>query len=299
MPRQNYTDDIVAEQSFASWHEYINHVCNAPFYSYEKNEDRKSRRVTYAGGWAGTGTWEAAEKLAREGWPDLGVHVKTLSDDLFAKLSKYCLRPEPRYVYEGHGLDVGRWIDGEPEHWLVMEEGETLGNGQRVARIVYNQTASCGISTEVMRAKGATVAALVRLLDYADIRSEIELIGVLREDYKRGKRIIYRVDVKNASQDLDFDIVSFALAHPASFRRIGFACMETFPKDVCEQFEISQNGSYSYPADLNATERANCDVYIGSQLYGEPEWTDTQSAQQWVLKQLVNVGVQLTEEAPV
>lgn len=289
---RNYTGNIVEEQSYLNWYDFVNHCESAT-----PNSTRRESRVDGDREWNGTKTWEKALTLARKGWPELGVKVKLLSDDLFAKLSRYCMRPEPHYKTEGNILDVGRWLDGEPEHWLVMDESETTSQGKRVCRIVYNQTASAGVSTEVMQAKGATIAALVRLLDYADIRSEIELIGVIAKGYgndNNSDRIAYRVNVKDAAQDLDFDIVSFALGHPASFRRMGFACMETFSAETCKWHA---NYNYGYPSDLNASERSACDVYVGSQMLGEPQWTDTRACQKWVLSQLQSLGVTLSEEA--
>ena len=287
------TNAIVAEMSFRDWASYVAHVEHAPANNGDAEVKRSSRRKR-PDSWQGTNTWSEALELAKRGWPEIGAEVKLRSDSLFEQLSKYCFRPEPRYVDEGHVLDIGRWVTGEPEHWLAMEETETLQSGKRICKITYNQCASAGISLGVMQAKGATIVALVRLLDYCDIRTEIELISIHSSQVPSiSPRVCYRVLLKTAAQDLDFDLVAFALAHPASFRRLGFACCETFPAKICDEFGFNRPGSYGYVSDLTPAEQNLCDVYVGSQMLGAPQWTNVSECQKWVLRQLANRGVAL------
>lgn len=244
--------------------------------------------------WTGGVDWTGALALAKNGWPEKGSLIQAKALPLFDKLASAIIRPEPRYVTEGNVLDIGRWIEGEPEHWLMMAEGDNPTFGHQIAKVVYNISASAGVSTDVMMAKGATIATVIRLLEYAGFRVELELVSALisqRWEEQNAYRAVARVPVKMADQDLDMDRIAFALAHPASFRRIIFSLFETMDKEWTSRCHIGS--SYGYPENLRSNEYSPEALYIGSSMLGEPEWTDEDSAISWVFEQLERFEVPL------
>lgn len=287
------TSKIEYSKQFANWTELLTFATTEPA-SVDHESSRRS--ASYGDYFTNTKTWEDAVKLATFGWTGIGDAISNLSDSLVKHLSQYILIPETRYAQEGAILDVARWLDGEPEHWMIRDESESTNTGNRVAHVVYNMSASAGVSTEAMKAKGAAIAALVRLLDFSGIRTELDVISVVGYSYYDGcDACEFRVHMKSASQDLDYDLMAFALAHPSMFRRIGFSILESFPKPLAEKYRFTERGHFSYPCDYSSDLANKYNVYIGSSMAGEPYWQSTEDVQEWILKQLTKAGVNLKE----
>lgn len=279
-----YRDD------FVNWGEYLEALENRKN-NHGGTPASRNENKYYNSAWSGTDTWKEAFNLAKNGYPDLANKINPLSVKLFNKISRYILRPETVYHTEGYVLDVGRWIDGEPEHWLVREETENEMLGQKIAHIIYNGTVSCGIPRDVMEAKGATICSLIKALDYANIRCDLTLVYV-----NKSGPTLCTVKLKTAAQDLDMDLVSFAIGHVASFRRVQFGLWETWPTEILRTMGVWPDRGYGYVDELTNKDYSSMDLYIGGSEYGNPNWTDTNSAIAWVKQQLIKFGVVLQEE---
>lgn len=280
---------------FNSWGEFVNQAVNGESSMKEsERSSRKSDNYSYNAAWSGTDTFPEAVTEARKGYPAVSEKINKLSASMFEKLSKYCMKPDPAYVTEGSILDVGRWVSGEPEHWLIMDEAESLISGKRVARITYNIAASAAVERKVLEAKGAAIVTLVKLLDYSGIRTELELVMRTTGGYgETSQHGTYAIAVKTASQDLDLDLVSFAIGHVASFRRLGFSVMETFPPDI--RANVGIPGGYGVPTDLEASEYSSSDLYIPKAHVYETQWSTPEAAEAWILESLVKCGATLKE----
>jgi hypothetical protein len=147
-----------------------------------------------------------------------------------------------------------------------------------------------------MVARGAAVVALARLLDYLGIRTEIYIFSSISEHYRSGKKLLFSALVKSANQDFDITRLAFSLAHPAMFRRLVFAWMETVPKDLLSTFVIYPSAMYGYPAEPSQStlDSYNFDVFLGEAMWGEVQWTTPRKAQEWIVGELRKVGIELT-----
>jgi hypothetical protein len=276
-------------QTFYTWGEYLKFAMDAP----NETEYDSSRKTGgyYGKGWSGTDTWEEALKLAIDGWHDGECKANGVAAPILDKLSSLVERQEIVYDVEGMGLDVAAYLKGEPECWQKIETHTVDGTGTRQLRVVYNSAASCGVSAEVLNAKGATVAALVQLLEFAGNRVELWDLAMCSGGWDRKKPVYEaRVLVKAADQELDMGRVIFALAHPANMRRLGFSVQERNK----EQAESLGSG-YGCPVETLDDKESRGDIYIGSSYYGEPQWTDTKQATDWVVKTLKEQGVKMLD----
>lgn len=289
MTYKSITDHV----SFHSWRELLDFASDAPQTIDTDNQSRHTIKDGYkylGDDFYGTSNWETAIGLARNGWSNIGTDINKLSSLLFDRVSRYCLRPETAYATEGVNLDTGRWLEGEPEHWLVQADSEDLlARDNRVVRILYNTATSSAVSAKTMQAKGTVVVSLIRLLDYVGIRTELWLTKVLGLD----KKCLLTVPVKLASQDLDMDIVAFALAHPSCNRRIMFSVMERCDKRIWDTYF---SHSYGIPNDIDSIDLSPNDIYIPKSRSGDPQWTDPALAEAWILDHLAKCGVQLKRD---
>jgi len=268
-----------------SWGEYIEEA--------EKQTPGRSRTSRNADAnqyWDLGCGFDNAIKMAREGWDEGEQFTKRYSAGLFESLSTVVEREYPVYDVEGTEIDIARFMDGEPECWQRMETRVTEGTGRKLIRIVLNMATSGGVSGATMLAKGAAIAALAELLEFAGHGVQIDLVdgtsagGMLH--------IETWIRIKDFDQPIDLPRVAFALAHPATQRRLWFAMAENFPADIYQAVVADQ--SYGRPADINEQDRG--DVYIGRSMYPAIEWSNEGIAQQWVLEQLRRQGVVLKEQ---
>lgn len=231
--------------------------------------------------------YKGAVRLAREGWPEgleLIAPVLARVDELVAHAM-----PEPQPVYDvvGDAPDVGAYLAGVPENMLTQEEAE---GRHRLVRLLVNVSASWGVSSATIRARGTLACALADALERAGYRCEI--FAVFSTDTRDGKHRSFTVRtlLKRAEEPLCMDRIVFALVHPAFMRRILFRIVEQIPDEDFRESFIG-NGGYGRPASIVGDKG---DVVI-SEMYGH-DWTAERIAEE-VARYLAEVGVHM-EGAP-
>ena len=189
---------------------------------------------------------------------------------------------------EGIGIDVARFCAGEPECWTDVVQHEASGPS-RVLRLVVGGFVSCGIDAAVFTRRGAAILSLVELLERAGRRVEVTLTFALAT-YSSVPELEFRVRLKDAEQPIDVPRLAFAIANPATFRRLCFAAMEGTEGIgvACARAQYSRGG-------LQCTERG--DIYLPQATLGESQWATPASAQAWVLAELQRLGVELRSAA--
>lgn len=237
--------------------------------------------------WSGTRTWDAALQLAVDGWPEGERHIAPLTLDLFDRLATLIERPYYVFDVEGQDFDVARVVEGEPECWQQERTVVTEGTGRKVVRLVADGFVSAGIDRAVIIARGAAICALAQLLEYAGHGAQIDLCYA---GSGHGRGLIETcVRVKDADQPLDLPRAAFALAHPSSFRRIGFSVMEALPAWARRYFGIPAfYTSPAYPEDKG-------DVFIQRAGLYDGQWSSPEAARAWIIEQLKAQGVAVHE----
>ena len=178
-----------------------------------------------------TETFEEAVGLARAGWAEGTAKVVEHREQATAFLAaaKTAKSREFGWDVEGHFIDVGRYLEGEPECC-----GNEFDGGEKVAsRVVslrINQAVSGSVEGDSICARGVTVLCAVDLLESCGIRCEIILsIGNVSSNSAGSVKDLEaesHVLIKRASDPVDLDRLAFWIAHPASFRRFGFRFLE-------------------------------------------------------------------------
>lgn len=119
------------------------------------------------------------------------------------------------YDVEGDWLDVGRYLEGQPE---VFGQG-LMGNPTNVfANVVINLSTSAGVPESAMRRRGERLIRLVDWLENQRIRVRISALASNECHHTE-------ITVKDHGDSLDLDSLAVAV-HPDFFRRLVFRQME-------------------------------------------------------------------------
>lgn len=219
----NEAGDIIRE--FASWYEFVKCVTDPTLNAWGTRHQSSHR--TNDSGWSGTPTWEDAVRMATiTGWPE---GRKLLTDQLAIVRPK----PEPyksiEYSVAGAFPMVPNYCAGDPE-CMVIDPGADIRNSKPIVRIDYNHWIHAGVTVEAMMLRGAAVISLAETLEARGYSTELRIIGNT-QSYARGRVKTWRYSIvyKRAGEPLDLDRAAFAIAHPASMRRLAFALLEQSP----------------------------------------------------------------------
>jgi hypothetical protein len=259
---------------------------------YASRENPASER------WDLNTNWTKAVELAERGWPEGRKLIESLSGAIYDDVSRMVEVQEIRFDVEGEcGIDMGRLMEGEPECVMTTQTTEEVreGVGNQLIRVVLNLAASCGVSADVLKARGAATVALVDLLESTGKRCEVWFAVAVQAHHKGSNRLqeIW-VQVKKPGESLQIDQVAYALAHPAAFRRLYFAAVEQCAPGWC--LGVSPEGfAYGYPCDL-ATLREPGEIRIEKAFYGDVAWSNPVEARKWVIARLREQGVTVEDK---
>lgn len=272
-------------EEFASWDTFVNYVTTKG--KYPALHDHSASTPSSPSWDLDTG-WGEAVKLAREGWED-GTHALVqLSAKLTDSIASRIERFDPYYHLEAGGnLDIARYLDGEPECWLKLESVVTEGQGLKHITVVYANVGSASISAETMLARGAATASLIECLEFAGHR--VRLVSAIPVE-ERGHQSLGLITIKTFDQPMDTARLTYAIAHPAAFRRLGFAWIERLP--VEHQRELGE--WYGMPA-MDIPQAYKGDIYLGPMVGGERDWNTPGVAEAWVIEQLKAQGIDLAD----
>lgn len=247
----------------------------------DTQQDRSSQRVD---SFYGTRTFTDAMDLARKGWPEGLAIARRFQTRLAHLIQARVTQPIIRYDVTGDAFDVGRIATGEPECCMSFDEEDNGRERGKITRVVANLGASGALSTDTLAMRGAAVVALVNTLEQFGHRCVVDVVHSVGH-YEAWIR------VKDASMPLSLDTIAFFVAHPASFRRIGFSLMEHESAQDRDAHGFYTGGGYGYPTDVD--DRG--DIYLPSALSGTA-WNERQTMD-WILARLQEQGIKIAETA--
>ena len=257
-------------------------------------DERASQRREHNGEFTGARDWTSALKLARGGWTEGAEKIENISAKIATSLSSF--RPETRMREVGPGtINMGRYIQGHPQPYAVRVNSHRQGGKSRhgkIVRIALNIAVSGGIETDVLIARGAAVAALVRCLEQADYRVQVTIVAANRGGWLQDdkKPLDTRCVIKRADQKMSFPVLAFTLAHPSMFRRVIFSVWEHAPESIRTEYGFSLGGGYGLVGDDEEI-RSQSDLYLEGAEYGDENFISPEYARTWVIDRLRDQGV--------
>jgi len=255
----------------------------------ENRKDQRSSRHTEEGEdtWSGTKTYEECQELAEKGWADGLEYVeevrKRMSHIIASKIKAY----HPRYAEAGDEIDVGAYLDGDPEHWIEFHEVETDGVGGKIVRVLVNVAVSCSVDKEYFIHRGAAVVGLIEQLQQCGFSVEMTLVSTTISD--KGTIHQYEIPVKRSDEHLDGDRAAFMIIHPSILRRLVFSAKEQEETD-------DYTSGYGVPENIVG---ASDKDFVFDRIHGgddlEP-WKTVESAANAVIQALVERDLITLEE---
>jgi hypothetical protein len=168
--------------------------------------------------------YRGACRLAKDGWSEG-------ANDLDARLQ--AIMPASGrtarwgYSVAGSSVNIGRFLTGNPR-CMRSRSRRDMGSAP-VFHIVVNVVASCAVRGEQMANYGTAIVGLIDRLENTGKRVALDVMSVTKAN---DTRLATGWRVKAAGDHVDLGAIAFAIAHPAAFRRFGFAMMERSPNSA-------------------------------------------------------------------
>lgn len=209
--------------------------------------------------WTGTEDYAAAAALAQTGWAEGAKKIAKARRELEphikpARAIAQRRRLQSHYSVAGEGVDMGRYIQGNPE-CMVDYRHQVKMRSTRIVTLLVSCSCSSNISNKQIINRGACIAAAVELLEMAGLAVEVIIANAVKS---RNHSICQQsVIAKPAGERLDTAQLAYILAHPSFLRRTMFSVKEKFSEDIREEYGFSVRGSYygfpTYTTYRNAT----------------------------------------------
>lgn len=277
---------------FDNWQSWLYYTCEKAHDTANADMGQASRREGERE-WYGTDNFANAEALARKGWREGAKHVEAFQAVLTERIVGRIEKEDVAFDTEGAGFDVGRMLTGEPEHWVRWEtlNDAAVAPANRCVHIIMNGTVHCGVDRRTIIARGAAVAALAALLEYAGYNVRLDVV------HASGWRTMhaYVIRIKDYGQPVDAGTLAFAVAHPSSLRRLAFSAMEHETREEREANGYQNMGGYGSPGDLPPAEREGAIYVAAGSVNNHGSWEDSNAAEAWVLDQLAEHGIRLVD----
>lgn len=195
------------------------------------NPDVFNSSITGDPEWTGTKSLDEALSYLRYGDKKSGSTLKKTRDKLHLKSgttdvsnSYHSNIPE-----RGPSLDIGRFVQDDPDMWMNHRTRVIDGRGNRLARVFINTAASCSVPASDMMRRMVNVACAVKELKQAGYSIGL-YAGELLSIYEHGKGDFSRVEtsvrISEWGHTVSDDILAFIGGNPSFLRRIIFACNE-------------------------------------------------------------------------
>jgi len=196
--------------NFANTQELIEYIKQAP----KAGNSRKERDQDFC-----SYEWDETLEALSSGWKE-SKQIKINADTLNVMGTGTGYTTE--YDVVGDFLDIGTHLSGVPECWgSMIEEPRAM----KKAKILVDLFTSWRKSQEEVGNRGSAIISLIDRMREAGYFLEIELrcrmIGVVPNDtyFEYGLTV-------STDNGYSRDMLAFLVAHPGSFRRVGFAIME-------------------------------------------------------------------------
>lgn len=279
---------VNVRESFDSWTEFVDRAARSTSY----------RDTSHSAGndWAGGVSFDGALQLARDGWAEGADRLADMTARLEGRLANRVTVQTPGYSVAGPGvLDMGRYLTGHPEAFMVWKDSETVSETESprgVLRILINGCSSWHVDAETIFWRGAAAVAIVDMAERAGARCEVEMVERVNCYGDGGYNTAdTRILLKRAQDHVETDLLAYALAHPATLRRLTFGYWETLSETERAALQFVPYGTYGTPGDVPADERDGL-IYIPA-LLGRGPFASGESTAQWVIAELAKNGIEV------
>ena len=256
-----------------------NHPTDSDWRYLSSKRDRASREWDFHLG------YDRAVEMVVTGWQEKAQELENLADRMSADYEAQ----GHTWVFSDSGddIDVSRFLDGEPDHWIEHRPTEAR---EITVKVDLSYNANVGASQAFKR--GAAVYAVVRALEKAGV--SVAVVGLLSSESNFGSNNYYynEIELKKAKEYIDPSRLAYFLAHPAFFRRLGFRLKECYGKENNVFTSVTANYGHSYNVLELIPDEPN-QVVIREMRSYQRQWDNEQSAIAAIVKEFSDQGVQI------
>lgn len=266
---------------FDSYHEYVR-FAEQDVSDVNRRNGHTSGRKKGDAGWTGTATFDEAIELATTGWSEARAEFEGIASEVKDRIGQVMdLSFEPTFDVTGVCVDVGRMMSGEPE-CMVMPTLTPVPKTTSMVSIMIETCVSCSVEAKTYIKRGATILALLDVIRQLNIPAEVWL------SCDNGNTV-HLAPIVEPGQHIDIDSLAFAIAHPSSLRRIGFAAQEAENHDVGWGYGMAQERMH--PASI---EEINPTIALNGVRTSIGEAGDViNKPVEWIINQLKGAGLEV------
>lgn len=178
-----------------------------------------------------TRTFEDAVALARDGWANGLRDVSRLLEELYVTSDVMEFDDRAGFDVAGPYPMVPLYCAHDPMHFRV--EGMSRAPTP-VIELVLQVGAHAGTTARQMMNFGASFLAFVDRLEAGGQRVGVSFVMVFKDSMMASGTgtMTVQTRVKRPEDPVSLDTLTFAVAHPGTFRRLGFALLESWRTDA-------------------------------------------------------------------
>lgn len=213
---------IVVQFADSGW-EAVQWIRATPDAGWNRGHTGSNAPVQQWGSRLGTGEVdkEGAFRLVTEGWEE---GVAKMHHGLHAMLNVNAPGINRwRHDVAGEQPDIYRALGGDPR---AMRRRAFTKGSKPIIHIIVNTAMKAGAKDTHTMNYGIAILGLIDYLESRGKRVELDRLGVVSGDFLDGRRSMQGWKVKRADEAPDLSAIAFAIAHPASHRRVVWAMRE-------------------------------------------------------------------------
>ena len=235
-------------------------------------QGKKSSQRTTDPKFFGTANYEEASRMLTDGYIEiLGQLKDTVKEkrSINSKFAESIPHQVPHTAMVGYSPCVPNAILGLPNSMISIDKKPIK---RKTLSIVYAMGANCGTNAKYFSEAGAALLSAIDLIERSGIQTQLKLCFYPSEE--DGELACATVVIKNYGERYSLQKISFPLAHPSMFRRIGFKWLETSPditksgfnfgyghtpnwRNLEEAMEVGPNTCF---IDIDFIHNNNCDA---------------------------------------
>ena len=235
----------------------------------------------------GVKNWAEAVQLRKDGWPEGLRKAEALASKITGIVAGQMPVQEIMYAVSGNYVDIGRYLEGDPECFGYLEDTENLINAPmgKIVRIGVNVAVSAAVDKFTIERRGAAILAVTKLLELVGRSVTVDTIWASSDSGGGKTTNVVKTHVKKSGENLSPESLAFAIAHPAYLRMFQFRFQELMPTAMAEQHGVGYKG---YPSEYSSKEY---DIFLPHNLSSDFQGDDSIVA--WVKKTLAEQGIEM------
>lgn len=233
-----------------TWGDFVTY-CEGPVASHSEDY-RASRTTPRRRDWDMNLGYEKSIDLARQGWSEMRSEIEAMANEVSSRIGNVEVDTfVPTFDVCGVAVDVGRMMSGEYE-CMIQPELRKVPRDTSVVTIVIDMFTSASVSAQTYLKRGAAVLALLEIIRQMGVPAEVWLTldmasETIPDNEKETGFGMHAIPLVKSDQPIDIDALAFGLAHPATFRRLGFSAHEVddSPKSHCYGLPMRRPGPWT------------------------------------------------------